>query len=127
VTLTGLQERGGAGDPGVAPVEPVMTFDEWRHPRTWIYFVQSGGPDGPVKIGRANDPARRLRELRTAHWEPLRLVAVLRAHPDEERHYHAEFAHANIVGEWFDATPDLLDAINAFAFLHAADLERMVA
>lgn len=62
------------------------------------YFVQAGEA-GPVKIGTARDPQKRLRILQCAHSEDLRLRLVV---PEaDEACFHHRFSHLRIRGEWF--------------------------
>ncbi len=82
---------------------------------TYIYFARSRyGTD--VKIGRALDPAQRLRELQTAASGELILIAAFAAHVTLEAYLHRRFAHLRTrarKGEWFRFEPDLI------AFVHA--------
>jgi hypothetical protein len=41
-----------------------------------IYFIQAG-ETGPIKIGKANDPAQRINQFQTAHHETLRLLGSM--------------------------------------------------
>lgn len=63
------------------------------------YFIQCGA-DGPVKIGFAKDPRRRMHNLQIGSVERLRLVGVAL---DDEASLHRRFSHLRISGEWFDA------------------------
>lgn len=74
--------------------------------RPWTYFIRT--PDA-VKIGEAWDVDRRLEQLQTAQMVKLRLVGKTRAIP--ERVAHREWAHLLIRGEWYEATPHILDWI----------------
>ena len=60
------------------------------------YFISNGRA---VKIGRARRPAHRLRQLQTAHPQPLTLVATLDG--DQEASLHRRFAGDRLEGEWF--------------------------
>lgn len=80
--------------------------------RVWVYFIQSGD-DGPVKIGVAIDPADRLATLQQGNPTPLRLLAVYRGFPFEERQLHEEFAGERLTGEWFRPAAGLLATAEA--------------
>jgi hypothetical protein len=77
-----------------------------------VYFVQADG--GPIKIGLAANPRRRVADLQTSSPYPLRLVATL---PGQgamgESALHAKFAHLRMHGEWFEPAPELLAYIEA--------------
>jgi Meiotically Up-regulated Gene 113 (MUG113) protein len=92
-----------------------------RKRRQAVYFIQCNGDDGPVKIGIAVDPNRRLSELRIGCPYPMRLLGV-GAFPDAdlaERALHARFHNARIHGEWFKCGPVLLE--------YAANMDRITA
>lgn len=55
-----------------------------------IYFIQAGRT-GPVKIGRARDPFRRLASMDSGSPVPLRLLALMPGDAAEERGLHARF------------------------------------
>jgi len=68
-----------------------------------IYFIQAG-ENGPIKIGKSDDPDRRLKDLQTAHYEELRILWVEHEDPgpvDQEKGYHAFYESDHIRGEWF--------------------------
>lgn len=74
---------------------------------SFVYFIQQGRA-GPIKIGRSRDPIRRLRQLQTAHSEPLRLLHAEPGDPQDETQAHELFAEARIAGEWFRPTLGLV-------------------
>ncbi len=74
---------------------------------TVIYFVQSEH-GGPVKIGRADDLAKRLVTLQTARPDKLVVIAAAPGSVQQERDIHQRFAAAREKGEWFSPTPQLL-------------------
>ena len=71
-----------------------------------VYLIQVG-EDGPIKIGHANDPWRRLSELQTSNPTPMRLLALLDGEEAEEAALHLRFQGLRIRGEWFDPSPEL--------------------
>lgn len=79
-------------------------------PGAHLYFIQSGDT-GPVKIGRSNDALSRLCALQTSSPVRLQLLGVVSDGGYAENKLHRHFKALRLVGEWFDATPELLDAI----------------
>lgn len=79
---------------------------------TWTYFIQAG-VDGPIKIGKADNPEKRLAELQTGSPESLRLIGKLQG--DHERDLHNRFHKLHLRGEWFNPDVRLL----AFILDHA--------
>lgn len=72
------------------------------------YFIREG-TDGPIKIGKSNNPEKRMRGFQTHHAKRLQLLATTKAY--EEGELHRRFAHLRLAGEWFRAEPELLDFI----------------
>lgn len=72
--------------------------------KSWIYFARHGA-DGPIKIGRAYNPHKRVRDLSVG--SPIALVilgAVLSMHAEEEEdEIHDRLREHCIRGEWFAA------------------------
>lgn len=75
-----------------------------------IYMVQCEGPGGPVKIGQAVDPPRRVSELQIGCPYALVLLASWpSADADtEERTLHEQFRKRRIRGEWFRPSETML-------------------
>lgn len=73
----------------------------------WIYFIRMG-IDGPVKIGSAVNPEKRLGQLQTANPYRLTLMAKVPWIAGEEQRLHEAFRHAQMVGEWFRPEPELI-------------------
>lgn len=73
----------------------------------YCYFIQ-GVNGGPVKIGKADLPQRRLAQLQPANPTELCIRAVCRGGNIAERELHARFADTRIgKSEWFDISDDL--------------------
>lgn len=66
-----------------------------------VYFV-AAGEDGPIKIGRAKHPRKRLCELQVGCPEPLSLLGVMTGGEAEERAIHLELACYRVRGEWYE-------------------------
>lgn len=81
-----------------------------------VYFIRAG-TDGPVKIGLATDPLRRLGALQTAHSELLRLIRVLDGGATVEKALHARFAALRMSGEWFGFASEMIANDLGFADL----------
>ena len=82
-----------------------------------VYFLRSGGL---VKIGKASDPAARVRALQTASPIRLTLLAVAPIQSDAqsyeiERRLHEMFAWSRKRGEFFDLSVPLRQLIAAVA------------
>lgn len=67
---------------------------------SFVYFIQSG-EHGPVKIGLAQDPLRRMAELQTGNPEDLFLRHVVPGKRADEGKLHHRFREARVRGEWF--------------------------
>lgn len=75
-----------------------------------IYFVQAG-VNGPVKIGYAKDVAARVTALSTAHYEELRILAVVTGNRYDEKAFHDKLENARMRGEWFEWSADVSEAV----------------
>ena len=81
--------------------EPRKTrIERW----SYVYFIANGSE---VKIGRAINVSRRLRELQVASVTKLRILAAVPAHPGLERDIHRAFARFRKIGEWYALKDDL--------------------
>lgn len=76
-----------------------------------IYFIQAGH-DGPIKIGKAVDPEKRLQTLQTGTHEMLRLLAVIPGDRDRETEIHRRLLAHRYRGEWFAPTAEVLAYIS---------------
>lgn len=86
-------------------------------PDGFVYFIQAGS--GPIKIGSSLDPARRLNDLQTAHYEKLALLATVRVPSLSimlvEGWLHEVFSGSRLQGEWFSPTESLVSLAAAMA------------
>lgn len=78
-----------------------------------IYFIQIK-QSGPIKIGYAKNPQRRLKELEGASPYPLRLLLVL--NDENEKKFHQQFKQSKINREWFKPSKELLTFIAKYNF-----------
>ncbi len=83
----------------------------------YLYFIQAGGIEGPVKIGLSLDVERRIMELQVGNDKQLRLLKSLEI-PDKtakrvEGEFHYFFRHTGLRGEWFQPTPFMLRHIDS--------------
>lgn len=80
--------------------------------RSYLYFIQSIY-GGNIKIGIADDPQRRLRQLNTGSDEELEIRGLFHFYDrqstfDKETELHHKFHYLNIHLEWFKPGPALL-------------------
>lgn len=74
-----------------------------------VYFIQSGGPDGYIKIGyTAGSPEARMAALKTGNPLQLALLAVIPGDQSTERALHEKFKEFRGSGEWFTPAPRLM-------------------
>lgn len=81
---------------------------------TYVYFMQAEN-GGPIKIGRAKDPERRLRGMQVG--SPVRLVLRRKiwTHPSTETWLHHRFASDRLHGEWYRPTETIATIADAKA------------
>lgn len=70
-----------------------------------LYIIQSK-TTGSIKIGRSDDPDRRLKQLQTGSPYTLRIILVMKNEGDRESRLHRHMANHRTRhthgGEWFD-------------------------
>ena len=76
-----------------------------------VYVIQ--GVNGFVKIGRAKNIAKRIKDIQVGHPVPLRLLAILDHDPETEDKYHRRFGSLRASGEWFHFIGHLRKAVLA--------------
>lgn len=77
-----------------------------------VYFIQSID-GGPVKIGVATDPKRRLVALQNSCPVRLQVLCIMLGGYEMERGLHRLFSAGRLHGEWFsEDTPGLLEYIS---------------
>ena len=87
-----------------------MKRDIRKKEKSFTYFMQADEIKY-IKIGTANNPKRRLKELQTALPFHLKLLAI--DEEIDERIYHRKFAKSKKRGEWFHPSEDILCVIKA--------------
>jgi hypothetical protein len=78
-------------------------------PKQKVYFI--GGDDGPIKIGRSENPLSRLRTLQCASPVKLRILAECPHDAIPETMWHGWFAEDRLIGEWFKRSDRLMGII----------------
>lgn len=76
----------------------------------YVYFIQRAD-GGPIKIGTAERPDRRLQALQAANPDELVIRAVCLGGRAAEQVLHAHFAESRIRNEWFEPTPELTEVL----------------
>lgn len=71
-----------------------------------VYFIQAED-GGPIKIGWAKDPDKRLRLLQCGHPDVLVLRRVVAGGTETETELHGRFWQHHLRGEWFHPHPEL--------------------
>ena len=88
--------------------------DEELKYETFVYLIGAVGRNR-IKVGKADDPSQRLRQLQTGSAEQLQLLGVIKAKASFESDLQLKFAEDRIRGEWFEATNDLRSYIEQYA------------
>lgn len=76
----------------------------------YVYFI---GGEGRVKIGFANNVAKRLSALQTSCPFELRLLASFQGKMKREREFHERFAALRMSGEWFRLEGEIKDFLES--------------
>lgn len=92
---------------------------------TVIYFIQSEN-GGPIKIGRADDLAKRLVGLQVSRPDKLIVLAAAPGTVALERSLHSAFSDFREKGEWFSPTPALMRLVREVESHGAVALSRFV-
>ena len=82
--------------------------------RSLVYFLQviyDDGTPGPIKIGCSCQIRGRRVTIQTDNPHKVVLIATLAGYRDVESAWHQRFANAHRRGEWYDPTPELVQAI----------------
>lgn len=90
-----------------------------------VYFIRC---EGFIKIGKAQRPENRVKEIRRGgilfprqlDLEASELIATELGGIERERELHARFAHLRHTGEWFIEAPELTEYIESLSKEQAA-------
>lgn len=91
-------------------------FQSFPHPspRNYVtgevYFISDGDC---IKIGYSGSALVRFRDIQIGSSRELRLLGYTPGTMDDEQRLHRMFNHIHVRGEWFKATPRLLEFVAA--------------
>ncbi len=85
-----------------------------------VYFVQSTGPSGVIKIGTTGRWHHRFTQLQHDHPVPLKVLGTMPGDRLTEEGIHLLFEHVRANGEWFLPDPVLLAYIEEQCSKHKA-------
>jgi len=77
----------------------------------FVYFIQAGSADGPIKIGCAIDPRRRFATYETWNPQPLTLLGVIPGGVKDEKALHRKLIKSKLRGEWYYPTEEVLEYV----------------
>ncbi len=86
-----------------------------------IYFIQNEVTKN-IKIGKSNNPLKRLSSLMTGSAESLILLRVIDGDRAEEKKLHEMFSDYRIRGEWFRDNEQITNFINNFESFSDKDI-----
>lgn len=97
----------------LTPCQPLSSAPFQDHPTettsaSLVYFIEGAGL---IKIGVAEDPEGRMRNLQRLAPVPLCLLATCEGGYKRERELHARFAQDRRQGEWFEPSRELQEVI----------------
>jgi hypothetical protein len=75
-----------------------------------LYFATDGM--NRVKIGRSNNPWKRIKTMNTGNASDVQLLCVVKNKGCLEKNFHSCFSKLNITREWFSYTSRIDDFIN---------------
>lgn len=81
-----------------------LDIEEMNSDKPYVYFILDA-KDGKVKIGKSNDPEKRLKTLQTGHYNKLELIRKTKRY--EESAVHKRFAHYKGMNEWFEYSEEI--------------------
>lgn len=79
----------------------------------FVYFISDGTH---IKIGKANDPCQRVRELQTANPFVLEMLGVTQGGHKLEFRLHDLLAEFRLQGEWFVMNDHVMSVIRPYLF-----------
>lgn len=87
----------------------------------WVYFIKPAGMDGPIKIGCSVLPKSRLENLMVWAPYPLEIIGSIPGSFAIEQMIHRKFADLHSHCEWFNTSPELIEAIRIAIETGSAD------
>lgn len=75
-----------------------------------IYFIQAHS-GGPVKIGYAANPEKRIAEIQRMSPVELKTLKIIEGDLKQEKELHKHFAKFRLHGEWFDLNEKMLNIV----------------
>jgi hypothetical protein len=84
----------------------------WPPSRKFVYFIQAGAPDRPIKIGFTQRILYRMRQIQTDAADQLVVLLTVSGDHEDEAVLHERFAHLNVRREWFRPGLELLTYIH---------------
>lgn len=78
----------------------------------YVYWIQAV-PEGPIKIGWAVNPLKRLGELQRMSPVTLTLLGASRGSLIEEKAFHRTLSEHRLHGEWFLPCSDVLESVGS--------------
>jgi hypothetical protein len=78
-----------------------------------IYAIREGSK-GPIKIGIAVDPSKRLGNLQHGNPRTLKVIATRQGTTRDEATIHQRLKEHRLVGEWFRNHPDVVAEIESW-------------
>ena len=107
-----IETQIGAQDRIITPGRRILSYRSKiiRNKTEFIYFIFN--PDSSaIKIGKAKNVFKRLRDLQTGSPAELKLFKIIDATSKEaretEQRFHQKFRHLRLIGEWFRYDADL--------------------
>lgn len=91
----------------------VVVCRDTGEPLDDLYVMQMGRA-GPIKIGRSRNPLERQRTVQANSPYEIDTLFTIRGRGSMERAWHRAFAGSRLRGEWFDWTPEVRAALDAY-------------
>lgn len=97
-----------------------MALQNKRGAWGYVYFVKPKHLGGPIKIGYAKDPGKRLADLQVGSFHELEILAAVESDDAAalERRLHKKLKNFWHRGEWFAGAPEVYRAIMELDGLH---------
>jgi hypothetical protein len=76
-----------------------------------VYFIQAADGTGPIKIGWANDPQKRLTTIQRMSPVSLAILGTVEGDRKKEKRIHLHFADLRLYGEWFRPDEELMEFV----------------